>query len=518
MHWLQEEVMARTPTTRFFKNRVVMQVAVALLILFSLTAAGCSATAEKPPRTSDDELSRCERLFAILDSAVIGAGAQDGGAARVKGFAYLRVDRFLASYRNQPMSPDETAWWVQRMAALDGGARAQELANLPDVYKTRLQSGLRESGGVTDRLGQCASSLVARDLDDAVIMERLRAAAAVPDDYQIWKRVLGLYPLSALAFSQGVARYQANTRATFSVPLDELPIAGRLVRYEPIEKQRLRTGAPSAILRRSRNNPLGVPMPEGRDLDRLFALHAPLFEVDELDGNDRIGAPVLSMQGKAHIDTSAPTVFVRIGHTRYRGEPLLQLVYSAWFPARPKTGKLDLLGGHLDGITWRVTLDVDGEPLLFDTMHTCGCYHMFFPTPRVRLRPREPAFEEPILIPARLGSRASGERVILRIASGTHSVQNVRYDSPSEDVQLRAYASAKYDRLRSLPWPGNGRHSLYRPDGIVPGSERGERYLYWPMGVREPGAMRQWGRHATAFVGRRHFDDPYLLERYFDLR
>jgi hypothetical protein len=27
--------------------------------------------------------------------------------------------------------------------------------------------------------------------------------------------------------------------------------------------------------------------------------------------------------------------------------------------------------------------------------------------------------------------------------------------------------------------------------------------------------MRQWGRHATAFVGRRHFDEPFLIERYF---
>ena len=24
------------------------------------------------------------------------------------------------------------------------------------------------------------------------------------------------------------------------------------------------------------------------------------------------------------------------------------------------------------------------------------------------------------------------------------------------------------------------------------------------MGIRSPGAMRQWGRHPTAFVGRRH--------------
>jgi hypothetical protein len=59
--------------------------------------------------------------------------------------------------------------------------------------------------------------------------------------------------------------------------------------------------------------------------------------------------------------------------------------------------------------------------------------------------------------------------------------------------------------------------AAFRPDGIVPGSERGACHVP-PMGVPEPGAQRQWGRHATAFVGRRHFDDPGLLERYFTLR
>ena len=74
-----------------------------------------------------------------------------------------------------------------------------------------------------------------------------------------------------------------------------------------------------------------------------------------------------------------------------------------------------------------------------------------------------------------------------------------------------------YHALRALPLPNGGHRSLYGPDGIVPGTERGERWLLWPMGVPEPGAMRQWGHHATAFVGRRHFDDPDLIERYFQL-
>ncbi|MCY1545663.1 hypothetical protein D9M68_816150 [compost metagenome] len=49
----------------------------------------------------------------------------------------------------------------------------------------------------------------------------------------------------------------------------------------------------------------------------------------------------------------------------------------------------------------------------------------------------------------------------------------------------------------------------------MPGSERLERWLLWPSGVASPGAMRQWGRHATAFIGRAQFDDPHLLGRYF---
>ena len=56
---------------------------------------------------------------------------------------------------------------------------------------------------------------------------------------------------------------------------------------------------------------------------------------------------------------------------------------------------------------------------------------------------------------------------------------------------------------------------MFGDDGLVAGTQRGERWILWPMGVPEPGAMRQWGYHATAFVGRRHFDDADLLERYF---
>ena len=168
-------------------------------------------------------------------------------------------------------------------------------------------------------------------------------------------------------------------------------------------------------------------------------------------------------------------VYVHPAYTRYAERVLLLLVYTIWFPERPARGAVDLLAGRLDGLVWRVTHAPDGEPLVYDSIHPCGCYHLFFPTPRARPRPAPDALEEWAFVPASLPRVAEGERPVIRLASGTHYIEQV---------------------------------SLVR--GL-------ERFFFWPTGVRSAGAMRQWGRHATAFVGRRHFDDADLLERRFEL-
>jgi hypothetical protein len=56
---------------------------------------------------------------------------------------------------------------------------------------------------------------------------------------------------------------------------------------------------------------------------------------------------------------------------------------------------------------------------------------------------------------------------------------------------------------------------MFDQDSIAPGSKRLERFILWPTGVLSPGAMRQWGRHAVAFAGKRHFDDPFFMDRMF---
>jgi hypothetical protein len=162
-----------------------------------------------------------------------------------------------------------------------------------------------------------------------------------------------------------------------------------------------------------------------------------------------------------------------------------------------------------------VTLAPDGEPLLYDTIHPCGCYHKFFPTPRARPLPPPETLDEWAFIPQRLPRVDEEQRPVVRLGSGTHYVEQVTLVRGSDS--LARYELRPYDELRSLQRLDGGRRSAFGPDGLIAGSERAERFLFWPMGIASAGAMRQWGRHATAFVGRRHFDDADLIERRFEL-
>jgi hypothetical protein len=140
---------------------------------------------------------------------------------------------------------------------------------------------------------------------------------------------------------------------------------------------------------------------------------------------------------------------------------------------------------------------------------------MFFPTARAKLRPAPDALEEWAFVPGELPRIRNGERPLVRVATGTHYVQNVSLVQGTDSVSR--YELRDYDELRSLPRLDGGRQSAFGPDGLIAGTERLERFFFWPMGIASAGAMRQWGRHATAFVGRRHFDDADLLERRFEL-
>ena len=475
-----------------------------------LSLAACSA---RPPpvdalyASTAVGVGACRDLYAALDAMVEDAGVGDAQSARIAGYPYLRIERFLAADAIRPTADGaDFQIWVGRLRDLDLQARHYELENL----SSGIDAGDRAR--VETRLAACAEALIADELDTADKRARLLGAARVPDHYNVTGRVFGLYPFTSLAFKSGVDAYQESTRETFSLSLESLPVEGRLVRYVPPSgRASLSLDAVASLLRTADGEPLGVPSLTDAQWERLFDTFAPVYEIDVVDDDDRIGMPVWADDGLPSVDVRRPVVFRRVSYTRFEGQTLVQLVYSAWFPARPSEGDFDVLSGRLDGITFRVTLGRDARPLVYDSMHNCGCYHMFVPTTHLRERPIGDQHEEPLLVPQRI---EPGEgRIVLRIANRTHYLQRVYFDDAASDGE--AYTLLDDDSLRSLPAKDGRWRSLFEPDGIVSGTQRGERWFFWPMGISNPGAMRQWGHHATLFVGKRHFDDIDIIERYF---
>ena len=121
--------------------------------------------------------------------------------------------------------------------------------------------------------------------------------------------------------------------------------------------------------------------------------------------------------------------------------------------------------------------------------------------------------EGALVVRARAGDRDAAEALLLRHEITVHRA--CAHLLPRGDDVEAAVQETFVRALRSLAHPAGGTRSLYGPDGIVAGTGRAEKLLFWPLGIRDAGATRQWGRHATAFVGRRHFDDALLLDRYF---
>jgi hypothetical protein len=423
----------------------------------------------------------------------------------VEGFPYLRVNRFSASYRNQPLNPAERAAWLLHLAALDQQTRQVELSSLPKPVLAHLTKPYAPTP-LADVLAACSQRLQQADLNDTARFALLRERAVVPPDYQLTKQLLGLYPLTVLPVSYGVSRWQQETRQLFAIPLPQLPVQGELRRFRP-PPSAVQEKPPSPVIR----DVLGIPRPTSQQLARLFAIYAPVWEIDVAGIFDLPGAPVWR-NGVPSVITKQPIVYRYPSYTRWQDRVLLQLNYVIWFSERPRSGPLDILGGALDGIIWRVTLDTHEKPLLYDTIHPCGCYHLLFPTSALHLRSEALQLSEPPLVPQAAPPLTAQTRIVVRLGSGNHYIQRIYADIPSG----QRYVWQPYQALYAIPAGNSKQRSLFGPDGLVPGTERGERWLLWPMGIASPGAMREHGRHATAFVGRRHFDDAHLLDRLFE--
>jgi hypothetical protein len=299
------------------------------------------------------------------------------------------------------------------------------------------------------------------------------AAAKVPDS-------------AAPVSSSSEEAWQQRMRALFKVNPDA---SVRRVRYAPPAAQRIPRHVIAGLLGRATFDPLGYLALSAREVERLAISYAPTLEIETRADYDRFGwlrwrrgIPI------PQVEAAEPTMYVQAAYTRYGEHLLLQLVYTLWFPERPARDTFEPGSGPLDAVVWRVTLAPDGEPILYDSIHACGCFHAFFPTPRARARTG-------VFVPQALAHAAEDERPVLTLASATHDIEGVRLSRDAES--LVRYTVRPYDELRSMPRLTGGHASAFGADGTMAGSK-----------------ARQWGRQT---IGRYHFDDGDLLERRFEL-
>jgi hypothetical protein len=499
--------------------RLIKKIKQLFILHLVLLLSACATLYQQPSnRYPDKESQRCATFFNKLEHSVSKAGVTDSQAARIKSFPYLRVNRFLSDFRHDDLDKASFNTWLDKMQQLANEGWKIELSNLPIKEQKALSLDATTNLDLNKTIQTCGFQLREIDFDTEQERQYFKTIAKVPDEYKIWKRALGLYPLTALVFRSGIDAWHEETRKVYAQAINKLKVHGKLLRYSLSRNiKSLPPKEVSEIIKASSNNKLNIPQLSISDKQKLFDNFTPIFEIDTVTNDDRIGAAKLDKNKLPMIDTNSAKTYQHLSYTRIDDKILLQLNYSIWFPARPKTSTLDMLGGHLDGITWRVTLLPNGKPLLFDSIHNCGCYHLFFPTQHAAVLPQPSTIDEPVFIPQSLSINSNDKKPVIRIAYGNHYIERVYFDGDATDNAI-AYELTDYNELRSLEAGNDVRQSLFDENGIIQSSKRGERFLFWPMGIPNPGAMRQWGHHATAFVGRRHFDDARLFQHHFTTR
>lgn len=248
---------------------------------------------------------------------------------------------------------------------------------------------------------------------------------------------------------------------------------------------------------------------------------------------DEIGAPrpheKLDGGKKVYVDTDAPSIYAFTSEAVLGGKPHRQLVYTWWYPEHPKVkGGFDPEHGLVEGITVRMTLDDEERPMIYETVHNCGCYHRAYPTAELEAMaqaefgPPEPGRYTSIrrkmprridlYVPEAIEGDPS-QRPVIFTAAGTHmplAIGHEEHIAPKARVTAtREMALQPYERLEE---GGPDRLGIFRDDSLVAGSDRPETWMLFPTGIYHAGTPRRRGAQLIHF-DQYDWDDPALLEK-----
>jgi len=517
-----------------------------LLLLFLQLLNGCASSGYSPKLASVPadlpDAQQCAAVWHEFQLSVNVQGVFDAQDWPLPGYEFLRLDRATSHLLQEDLSAAQKLSWLE--LTYDKGKLARQIEN----HK------LENAYDITS-LENCLSRLLPELAEDSNFWSYARTQS-FPDRYSLSRQIFGLYYVfrpvvnwQVKALNERVSstfqRYESQhpwhlyslreqSRAPRLAPtpaasspwradLQENEFAGlsmAAVRHQPHISQQ---GVRSILNRNQQKNALGLPYFSKAQTRALAEHYHPIIALEFGHEDDRVGRPV-NVDGEWTV-SEQPGLFTSVSYVWWQDQWLPQLVYHWWYPARPKSALIDILAGELDGLIWRVTLDWDGNVLFYDSIHPCGCYHKVYPAkPGIVFRGTQEDEERLMVLP--VVYPGPEHRPVIKISSIAHYVVGLEFNHTNNNspdplsvaslgnAENYYYEISAYDELRLQK---SGDQYLFGRDGLVHGTERLERFLLWNMGVISPGTMRQWGHHATAFVSRRHFDDPMLFETYFEL-
>ena len=236
-----------------------------------------------------------------------------------------------------------------------------------------------------------------------------------------------------------------------------------------------------------------------QDEETLLSRYAPVFAIEDAqESYNRIGTPGAKLgPGKEeiiYVDPKTPTVYAREDQFVTRKGHYTNLIYRIHFEEVPGGFAPYYLGaGKNVGLLFIITLNNENEPVLYTSVHTCGCYLAFVPTsytpadvlPRGWKKERQDVYSESL--PGLLDHRSDApeqDKVVFVIRGGTHRVKDIwladggflpDYKKITADLQ-------PFGALEMLPLGDQWATSFYETTGprkgYVKGSYKSRERLY----------------------------------------
>lgn len=400
----------------------------------------------------------------------------------VRGYEFLRINRYLADRVDAGRNVDRLAWlqWANGLAN-----EAVGWSSSPN----------------------CVANLLPVLADSDAHWRSLARTAVVADEYRLGLRLLGLYPLSRWPFAAGVVRDHAATRRrqqAFAANLDP-------THWQYYQPQPLADAIAPHI------KPIGAVGLDAATVLAQLNRWAPTFALARGAGADNqpvalardAAGNLLSLAAEGAGGDAPLYSYASVGE--FGGQQSLQLNYQVWFARRPASHALDPLAGRLDGLHWRVHLDAALQPIAFDVMHTCGCWYQLYPAPGFQVENPEDPWQEPVYVGGTLPAEPDQ---VLYVQADDHSLLGIGrvLAKPARSLAMHPILWGAAGLSGPLSVAAQAYWQVFDSRGRVPESVRSERFYFWPMGIPAAGSMRAPGHHAIAFTGRRHFDEPRLLE------